>query len=107
VGAQESARWLEGTQRMMAMGDEAGLPEPILHVHHTTLVADPAGTVARLYRHFGLELTPDVTAAVQRYATQRPNGGYGPRNYRFEDHGLDAAAEREKFRGYIQRFDIN
>ena len=43
-------------------------------------------------------LTPDAAAAVDRYAGQRPNGGYGPRDYRFEDHGLDAGAEREKFR---------
>jgi hypothetical protein len=106
IGAQESVRWLEGTRRMMAAGDNAGLPEPILHVQHTALVADPAGTVARLYRHFGLDLSPGTEAAVQRHARQQPRGGYGPRNYRFEDHGLDAAAEREKFRGYIQRFAV-
>jgi Sulfotransferase family len=106
IGRQESARWLEGTQRMMALGDDAGLPEPIHHVQHTALVADPVGTVAALYRHFGLALAPDAAAAVGRYSGQRPNGGYGPRNYRFEDHGLDAGAERDKFRGYVLRFGI-
>jgi hypothetical protein len=106
IGRQESARWLEGTQRMMAVGDDAGLPEPIHHVQHTALVADPVGTVAALYRHFGLALTSGAVDAVGRYAGQRPNGGYGPRNYRFEDHGLDAGAEREKFRGYVLRFGI-
>jgi hypothetical protein len=47
-----------------------------------------------------------VAAAVERYARERPNGGYGPRDYRFEDHGLDASAEQQKFRGYMQRFGI-
>jgi hypothetical protein len=106
IGRQESARWLEGTRRMMAVGDDAGLPEPIHHVQHTALVADPVGTVSALYRHFGLALTPSVAAGVERYARQRPNGGYGPREYRFEDHGLDAEAEKEKFRGYILRFGV-
>lgn len=106
IGRQESARWLEGTQRMMAAGDDAGLPEPIHHVHHTALVRDPVGTVAALYRHFGLALTPGVAAAVGAYAMERPNGGYGPRDYRFEDHGLDAGAEREKFRRYTLHFGI-
>ena len=69
-------------------------------------MADPVGTVAALYRHFGLTLAPAVAAAVGRYARQRPNGGYGPRDYRFEDHGLDAGLEREKFRGYMMRFGI-
>ena len=36
---RKARRWLEGTQRMIAAGDDAGLPEPIHHVHHTALVA--------------------------------------------------------------------
>jgi Sulfotransferase family len=106
IGRQESARWLEGTRRMIAAGDDAGLPEPIHHVQHAALVSDPVGTCAALYRHFDLELTPDLPAAIERYVRQRPDGGYGPRDYRFEDHGLDADAEREKFRDYIARFDV-
>jgi hypothetical protein len=105
IGRQESARWLEGTRRMMDAGDDAGLPEPIHHVQHNALVSDPVGTVASLYRHFDLELTPGMSAAIGRYVRQRPAGGYGPRDYRFEDHGLEADAEREKFRDYIARFD--
>ena len=66
IGRQESARWLEGTQQMMAVGDDAGLPEPIHHVQHTALVADPVGTVAALYRHFGLTLAPRVAAAIEQ-----------------------------------------
>ena len=106
IGRQESARWLDGTQRMIAAGDNDGLPEPIHHVHHNALVTDPVGTVTALYRHFGLALAPDAAAAMGRYAEQRPRGGYGPRAYRFEDHGLDEAVEREKFRAYVEWFGI-
>ncbi len=106
IGRQESARWLEGTRQMMAFTGE-GLAEPIHHVHHRDLVSDPLGTVAGLYRHFGLELTPATIQAIGHYTSQRPNGGYGPRDYRFEDHGLNAAAEREKFRAYMQHFNID
>ena len=106
IGRQESLRWLEGTEQMVATGDDAGLPEPVLHVHHKALVADPVGTIAGLYRHFGRTLTPDAAAAVGRYARQRPNGGYGPRDYHFEDHGLDGGQEREKFSRYLAHFGI-
>jgi hypothetical protein len=106
IGAQESARWLEGTRQMIAVGDDAGLPEPVHQVQHRDLVADPVGTVAALYRHFGLALAPAVAEAVGQYARQRPNGGYGPRAYRFEDHGLDAGQERQKFSAYMARFGI-
>ncbi len=106
IGRQESARWWEGTQRMVAVGDDAGLPDPIHHVHYARLVADPVGTVAGLYRHFGLEWAPDVADAIASFAAAVPRGGYGPRNYRFEDHGLNADAERDKFRFYVERFGI-
>ena len=106
IGQQESARWLEGTRRMMAVGDDAGLPEAVHHVHHTALVADPVATVVALYRHFRLEMPSGTDAAIEQYARLRPNGGYGPRNYRFEDHGLDAGAERQKFSDYVRRFGI-
>jgi len=106
IGAQESDRWLDGTRHMIAAGDDAGLPEPICHVHHRDLVTDPVGTVGALYRHFGLSLAPAAAASIAAYAEARPNGGYGPRDYRYEDHGLDHGEEREKFRDYMLRFGI-
>jgi Sulfotransferase family len=106
IGAQESSRWLAGTRRMTAVGDDAGLAEPVHHVQHKDLVADPVGTVAALYRHFDLGLAAPVAAAVAGYARQRPSGGYGPRAYRFDDHGLNESLEREKFHGYMMRFSI-
>jgi hypothetical protein len=82
------------------------LREPVFHVHHKALVADPVGTIQAMYRHFDLPLRDDHVSAIGRYTDERPRGGYGPRAYRFEDHGLDGALEREKFRPYIARFGI-
>ena len=106
IGRQESARWLEGAQRMIAAGADVGLPERVCHVHHTDLVSDPLGTVAAVYRHFGLPLTDAAQSAIARYLRQEPNGGYGAHLYRFDEYGLDEDAERQKFRGYTQRFGI-
>jgi hypothetical protein len=106
IGREESNRWFDGAQRMVTVGDDAGLPEPIHHVHHRQLIADPVGTVGSLYRHFGLTLAPDVATSIERYARQRPNGGYGRHAYSFEEHGLDAGLEREKFRAYMLRFGV-
>jgi hypothetical protein len=106
IGQQESSRWLDGAERMIATGDDAGLPEPVFHVYHNALVDDPVGTVTALYRHFGLTAKHDHIAAIGRYTAERPRGGYGPRDYRFEDHGLDRTLEREKFRPYMARFGI-
>jgi hypothetical protein len=100
IGRQESARWLEGAERMI---EAAG---PICHVHYLDLIADPTRTVGAVYDHFGLPFTPATAAAITQFAAERPNGGYAPHHYRFADHGLDAEAEREKFRPYLSHFNV-
>jgi hypothetical protein len=107
IGQEESLRWEEGTQRMMAVGDDAGLPESVCHVHHLDLVSDPVSTVEQVYGHFGLALPTAAAKGMERYVAAQPNGGYGRHDYHFEDHGLDAEAERNKFRGYMLRFGVS
>ncbi len=107
IGREESLRWEEGTQRMIAVGDNAGLREPVCHVHHLDLVSDPVSTVEQVYGHFGLALSSAAANAMERHVAARPNGGYGRHAYRFEDHGLDADAERTRFRAYMLRFGVS
>ncbi len=106
IGRDESARWLDGANRMIDVGDDAGLAEPVCHVHHIDLVTDPVSTVEQVYRHFGMDLPDSAAQSMADYVTAHPNGGYGRRDYRFEDHGLNAAEERAKFRPYMLRFGI-
>jgi len=106
IGREESLRWQQGTQRMIAVGDDAGLPEPVCHVHYLDLVSDPVSTVDQLYGHFGLALPSAAVHGMERYVAAQPNGGYGTHAYYFEDHGLDAEAERKKFRNYMVRFGV-
>jgi hypothetical protein len=106
LGPHESRRWLDGTKRMIAVGDDAGFPEAVCHVHHLDLVTDPVTTVEAVYRHFGLDFSEQVAGAVETYVAAKPRGGYATHSYRFEDHGLDEAQERTKFLPYMVRFGV-
>ena len=106
IGRGESARWLLGTERMMVASGAAAFAEPICHVHHAALIGDPLGTARRVYRHFGLSLAPPAAAAMGRFLARYPRGGYDHAAYRFADHGLDPARERERFRAYMAYFDV-
>jgi hypothetical protein len=106
LGPLESRRWLDGTQRMMAAGDDAGFPDPVCHVHHIDLIADPVNTLDGVYRHFGITLSPESASAIGAFVAGKPNGGYGDHSYHFEDHGLNEKQEREKFRPYMVRFGV-
>ena len=106
IGPHESRRWLDGAQRMITAGDDAGFAEPICHVHHIDLISDPVSTVDTVYRHFGLQLSEASAASIDRYVSARPKGGYGEHHYHFEDHGLDEQQERAKFRPYMVHFGV-
>jgi hypothetical protein len=106
LGPDESRRWLDGAQRMITAGDDAGFADPICHIHHMDLISDPVNTVEGVYRHFGIPVAPQMSSAIEAYVTARPKGGYGEHSYDFEDHGLDEQEERAKFRPYMVRFGI-
>jgi hypothetical protein len=106
LGPSESRRWLDGTRRMMGVGDDAGFPNPICHVHHMDLISDPVTTVESVYRHFGMNLAPAMAPAIDHYLAAKPRGGYSTPTYQFEDHGLNEQEERAKFRPYMVRFGV-
>jgi hypothetical protein len=106
LGPLESRRWLGGTHRMMAVGDDAGFPDRVCHVHHMDLVSDPVSAVDGVYRHFGMTLPARACAAIEAFVAAKPNGGYGEHSYHFADHGLDEQQERAKFRPYMLRFGV-
>ncbi len=106
LGPNESRRWLDGTKRMMAVGDDAGFPAPVCHVHHMDLISDPVSTVESVYRHFAMTPAPEMASAIEAYVAAKPKGGYGEHSYHFADHGLREAEERAKFRPYMVRFGV-
>lgn len=106
LGPDESRRWLDGTERMMAVGDDAGFPEPVCHVHHMDLISDPVSTVDSVYRHFGMQLPEAAAKGIEAYVAARPRGGYGEHRYHFSDHGLNEEQERARFRPYMVRFGV-
>jgi len=75
-------------------------------VHYADLVADPAGTVARVYAACGDELTDDAHAAITNYAERNPKGRFGAHRYDLAEYGLAASEIRERFAAYSDRYDV-
>jgi hypothetical protein len=106
IGRADSDRWLMATGLMIAAAEQQPFAEPILNVHYTDLVRDPLATVAAIYRHFGIALSAPAADRIRRLVANKPDGGYGARRYRFAEHGLDPARERERFARYTAHFAI-
>ena len=75
-------------------------------VQYADTLRDPIGTVRGIYEHFGEPLTAEAEAAMQAYLADNQKGKHGKHSYDLAEYGLSAEGVRERFRDYIERYDI-
>jgi len=83
------------------------LDDPRLaHVRYVDLVADPIGTIERVYAHWGLAWTAEHGARMRRWLDDPGSRSdrHGKFRYSLEPFGLDESGVRKRFSGYIDRF---
>jgi hypothetical protein len=108
IGRWVADYWQTGMQRMVRIADDPAFPlrPRLAHVTYRSLVADPVGTMARIYDAFGLELAQEAREAMAAKVARAPNGGYGANRYRPEEFGIDPERERERASIYVERFGV-
>ena len=108
IGRKVADYWQAGMRRMVELADCPSFPlrSRLVHVQYRSLVADPVGTIARIYDAFGLELSREAKAAMAAKLARVPNGGYGANHYWPEEFGIDPERERERASVYVQRFGV-
>jgi hypothetical protein len=75
-------------------------------VRYQDMLADPFGTIAQIYDHFGIEYTAVAERRMRDYLANKPQGKHGKHTYSFEDLGMDLPTERARFAEYQGRFDV-
>jgi hypothetical protein len=78
----------------------------ICDIYYTDLVADPIATVQRIYAYFDMPWSEDNLRRLQAYISKNPKGRHGSHRYQAEDFGLTDAEIAERFRNYIDHFDL-
>ncbi len=107
IGRQVSERWAHGATILTETTGNAGnSSDRMVHLKFRRFVADPLGSVAALYEHFGMIFDREAATRVHSFIAARPNGGYGNNHSRLEDYGLDAGVERRRYRDYINHFAV-
>ena len=99
IGEDQMETWSRGL-RLFNTERAHHDPAQFCDVDYRDFVADPVGTVAGIYRHFGLEFTAQAQAAVQASHAASTEGPRAPKHsYALGDYGLTAEAVRERFAG--------
>lgn len=105
VGREVCEHLRVGTDQAIAARSRLG-EDRFCDVHHREMVADPIGTLRRVYDFCGLEFTADTEAAVRQWQAANRSGAHGEHRYTPEQFGLSAAQIRSDYAPYIERFGV-
>ncbi|OBJ31200.1 sulfotransferase family protein [Mycobacterium colombiense] len=99
IGADAMETWSRGLERFNTARANYG-PSQFYDVDYKELIADPMGTVADIYRHFGLTLTEEAKAAMEKTHADSQSGARAPKHtYSLADYGLSTETVKERFAG--------
>ena len=94
-----------GTERLMEARSRIG-EDSFCDVHHEEFLADPFGTIERIYDFIGWDLPPAVRARMQEWQAKNRSGAHGAHRYQAEQFGLRAEDIRIDCAKYIARYGI-
>jgi putative membrane protein len=107
VGQEMTVRWASAIERACRDRDAGSAPsERFLDVRYADLVADPIGTVRRIYAHYDRPFTPLAEERMRAFLAVHPKDAHGRHEYSAAQFGLDPARERERYRAYCERFGV-
>jgi hypothetical protein len=106
VGREVSEHLRIGMEHAIAARARIG-EDRFIDVHHRELVADPMGTVRRVYDALGFGLTPQVEQALLDWQVANRSGAHGAHGYTAEQFGLSTAQLRSDYAFYIEHFDVD
>jgi hypothetical protein len=104
IAAEQLEVWASGAERAIAVRGRHD-PAQFHDVMFDELVADPIGTVRRIYDRFGLELTGENERRMREWQAGTVEGKRDNRPPR-PDLGLGDDRVRERFAAYMRHFGL-
>lgn len=99
------AAMAERSMAVRSAAEASGDGGRFVDVHYAALIADPLGSVERLYAAAGLELARTTRAAMAAWLDAHPQNAAGAHRYDLAEYGLDRAAVEHTLAEYVTRFE--
>ncbi len=99
IGADSLETWSRGLKLFNAERAKQN-PAQFYDVDYFELIREPIRTVENIYSHFGIEMTDEARAAIQRTDEESKQGPRAPKHtYSLADYGLTEEQVKERFKG--------
>jgi putative membrane protein len=107
VGPECSRRWADAISRALLSRDRNCAPaDHFLDLYYVDLVADPVGTVQKVYEHFDFFFPEDLGKKITQFFGRNPKDRFGKHRYSLESFGLDVDEESRRYAAYRERFRL-
>ena len=107
VGPECSRRWAEAIYRALRSRDQGCAPaERFLDLYYVDLLADPIGTVRKVYDHFELPFPEGMEERLREFLGRNRKDRFGKHDYSLERFGLDLDEETKRYAAYRERFRL-
>jgi Sulfotransferase family len=108
IGREVVQSWTEGLARAMRVRQAGTIPaERFFDIHYHDLIADPIGTIRRIYTHFGLQLTAEAERRMRGHLAGNPQHKHGRHAYDLKRFALDGPSIDQSFRPYREFFAVD
>jgi Sulfotransferase family len=108
IGREVVQSWTEGLARAMRVRQAGTIPaERFFDIHYHDLIADPIGTIRRIYTHFGLPLTAEAERRMRGHLAGNPQHKHGRHAYDLKRFALDGPSIDQSFRPYREFFAVD
>ncbi|SBS77243.1 conserved hypothetical protein [uncultured Mycobacterium sp.] len=99
IGADSLETWSRGLEQFNTARAKQN-PAQFYDVDYFQLIKEPIRTVENIYAHFGIEMTDEARAAIQRTDEESKQGPRAPKHtYSLADYGLTEEQVKERFKG--------
>jgi hypothetical protein len=105
IGRWQLEMYGQMIDRAMAVRERSD-PRQFFDFSFRELVDDPVGALARLYAHFGFELSGEAERRMRAWHGANPQGRHGGHHYTLEQFGLAEGEIAERFARYLERFAV-
>jgi hypothetical protein len=107
VGAECSRRWAEAIGRALRSRDRGcARAERFLDLYYVDLMADPIGSVRKVYTCFDLSFPEGLEQRINEFLHRNPKDRFGRHRYSLDEFGLDFEEEKRLYANYRERFHL-
>jgi hypothetical protein len=107
IAREWAESWARALRKAMDFRDSGRVDQArFFDVHYGEFMQDPIAMVARIYTHFGFDLSPEAERRMRSFLASNPQGKHGEHRYSLAQFGLNAEVERERYRFYTERYSV-